>query len=113
MKHSLLTTGFAALLSAGALTTPAAAADEAAMLDACKARAARQLRVGAELIIVRYDGQRVDRTHAVNGGVAMAQLGVEPERLVKILKRWSGWLRDRPETIDYLARSRRAKVPSK
>ena len=50
---------------------------------------------------------------SVNGGVAMAQLGVEPERLVKILKRWSGWLRDRPETIDYLARSRRAKVPSK
>jgi hypothetical protein len=49
---------------------------------------------------------------SVNGGVAMAQLGVEPERLVKILKRWSGWLRDRPETIDYLARSRRAKVPS-
>ena len=50
---------------------------------------------------------------SVNGGVAMAQLGVEPERLVKILKRWSGWLRDRPESIDYLARSRRAKVPSK
>ncbi len=50
---------------------------------------------------------------SVNGGVAMAQLGVEPERLVKILKRWSGWLRDRPETIDYLARSRCAKVPSK
>lgn len=50
---------------------------------------------------------------SVNGGVAMAQLGVEPERLVKILKRWCGWLRDRPETIGYLARSRRAKVPSK
>lgn len=50
---------------------------------------------------------------SVNGGVAMAQLGVEPERMVKILKRWSGWLRDRPETVDYLARSRRAKVPAK
>jgi len=49
---------------------------------------------------------------SVNGGVAMAQLGVEPERMVKILKRWSGWLRDRPETVDYLARSRRAKVPA-
>jgi len=32
---------------------------------------------------------------------------------VKILRRWSGWLRDRPETIDYLSRPRRAKVPSK
>jgi len=50
---------------------------------------------------------------SVNGGVAMAQLGVEPERMVKILKRWSGWLKDRPETVDYLARSRRAKVPAK
>ncbi|HEX7884203.1 MAG TPA: nuclear transport factor 2 family protein [Afipia sp.] len=58
------------------------------------------------------DGLIAEYRESVNGGVAMAQLGVEPERMVKILKRWSGWLRDRPETVDYLSRSRRAKVPS-
>ncbi len=41
---------------------------------------------------------------SVNGGVAMAQLGVEPERMTKVFKRWTGWLKERPETVDYLAR---------
>ncbi|MEW6766774.1 MAG: nuclear transport factor 2 family protein [Pseudomonadota bacterium] len=41
---------------------------------------------------------------SVNGGVAMAQLGVEPERMAKVFKRWTGWLKDRPETVNYLAR---------
>ncbi len=66
---------------------------------------------GMSRFIVR-DGLIAEYRESVNGGVAMAQLGVEPERMVKILKRWSGWLRDRPETVDYLSRSRRAKVPS-
>ena len=34
----------------------------------------------------------------------MAQLGVEPARMEKVFKRWTGWLRERPETKDYLAR---------
>lgn len=59
-----------------------------------------------------HDGLIAEYRESVNGGVAMAQLGVAPERMMKILKRWSGWLRDRPETADYLSRSRRAKVPS-
>ena len=67
---------------------------------------------GMSRFIVR-DGLIADVGEPVNGGAAMAQLGVEPERMVKILKRWSGWLRERPETVDYLSRSRRAKVPSK
>ncbi|WP_425989569.1 nuclear transport factor 2 family protein [Afipia sp. DC4300-2b1] len=67
---------------------------------------------GMSRFIVR-DGLIAEYRESVNGGVAMAQLGVEPERMVKILKRWSGWLRERPETVDYLSRSRRAKVPSK
>ncbi|MGL4264808.1 MAG: nuclear transport factor 2 family protein [Afipia sp.] len=58
------------------------------------------------------DGLIAEYRESVNGGVAMAQLGVEPDRMVKVLTRWSGWLRDRPETADYLSRSRRAKVPS-
>ena len=41
---------------------------------------------------------------SVNGGVAMAQLGVAPDRMTKVFKRWSGWLEARPETTDYLAR---------
>jgi ketosteroid isomerase-like protein len=41
---------------------------------------------------------------SVNGGVAMAQLGVEPARMAKVFSRWSGWLQERPETQAYLAR---------
>jgi ketosteroid isomerase-like protein len=61
---------------------------------------------------VLRDGLIAEYRESVNGGVAMAQLGVEPERMAKILNRWSGWLRERPETNDYLARPRRAKVPA-
>lgn len=66
---------------------------------------------GMSRFILR-DGLIAEYRESVNGGVAMAQLGVEPDRMVKVLTRWSGWLRDRPETADYLSRSRRAKVPS-
>jgi hypothetical protein len=41
----------------------------------------------------------------------MQQLGVAPERMAKVFRRWSGWLQDSPETQAYLARpkgSRRA-----
>ncbi|SFI31195.1 nuclear transport factor 2 family protein [Albimonas pacifica] len=40
---------------------------------------------------------------SVNGGVAMAQLGVEPARMAGVMRRWSGWLQERPETQAYLA----------
>ena len=53
--------------------------------------------------IVR-DGLIAEYRESVNGGVAMAQLGVEPERMTKVFKRWTGWLKERPETVDYLAR---------
>lgn len=57
-------------------------------------------------------GSRIAEYHeSVNGGVAMAQLGVAPERMAKVFRKWSGWLQQRPETQDYLARpkgSRRA-----
>src|SRR3954470_14639003 len=53
---------------------------------------------------VMRDGLIAEYREAVNGGVAMAQLGVEPDRMAKVFKRWSGWLRDRPETQAYLAR---------
>ena len=58
---------------------------------------------GMSRFIVR-DGLIAEYRESVNGGVAMAQLGVEPERMTKVFKRWAGWLMERPETIDYLAR---------
>ena len=58
---------------------------------------------GMSRFIVR-DGLIAEYRESVNGGVAMAQLGVEPERMTKVFKRWTGWLMERPETTDYLAR---------
>jgi hypothetical protein len=58
---------------------------------------------GMSRIVVR-DGLIAEYREAVNGGVAMAQLGVEPDRMAKVFTRWSEWLRDRPETKAYLAR---------
>jgi ketosteroid isomerase-like protein len=79
--------------------------------------------------VPQFDGQRVvidgmsrflvrgglvsEYRESVNGGVAMAQLGVEPARMSKVLNRWAGWLKERPETVDYLARPRPAKTPDK
>jgi ketosteroid isomerase-like protein len=58
---------------------------------------------GISRFILR-DGLIAEYRESVNGGVAMAQLGVEPERMTKVFRRWTGWLTERPETIDYLAR---------
>ena len=64
---------------------------------------------GISRFILR-DGLIAEYHESVNGGVAMAQLGVEPERMTKIFKRWTGWLTERPETRDYLARPRGARA---
>jgi hypothetical protein len=58
---------------------------------------------GMSRFVVR-DGRITEYRESVNGGVAMAQLGVEPARMSKVFKRWTGWLKERPETLDYLAR---------
>ena len=50
-----------------------------------------------------HDGLIAEYRESVNGGVAMSQLGVEPERMAKVFRRWTGWLTERPETQDYLA----------
>jgi hypothetical protein len=39
---------------------------------------------------------------SVNGGVAMVQLGVAPARMEKVLNRWAGTLKARPEVLRYL-----------
>ena len=53
-----------------------------------------------------HDGLICDYRESVNGGVAMAQLGVQPERLAKILARWGRQLVDQPATQAYLARGK-------
>jgi ketosteroid isomerase-like protein len=58
---------------------------------------------GMSRFILR-DGLIAEYRESVNGGVAMAQLGVAPDRIAKVFKRWTGWLRERPETVEYLAR---------
>jgi ketosteroid isomerase-like protein len=58
---------------------------------------------GMSRFVVR-DGLISEYRESVNGGVAMAQLGVEPDRMIKVFGRWTGWLKERPETVDYLAR---------
>jgi len=67
---------------------------------------------GMSRFIVR-EGLIVEYRESVNGGVAMSQLGVEPERMAKVFRRWTGWLTDRPETQDYLARSKGARAKAK
>jgi SnoaL-like domain len=60
---------------------------------------------GMSRFLVR-DGLIAEYRESVNGGVAMAQLGVDPDRMPKVFKRWTGWLKERPETMDYLARAK-------
>ena len=66
---------------------------------------------GMSRFIVR-DGLVAEYRESVNGGVAMTQLGVAPDRMTKVFKRWTGWLKERPETLDYLARPRGSRARS-
>jgi len=47
------------------------------------------------------DGLIEEYWESVNGGVAMAQLGVQPERIVKVLRRWAENLKSQPTTVSY------------
>ena len=58
---------------------------------------------GMSRFVIR-DGLIQEYRESVNGGVAMAQLGVEPARMARVMSRWAGWLRDRPEVKVYLKR---------
>ncbi len=48
------------------------------------------------------DGLIADYSESVNGGVAMAQLGVAAPRIERVLQRWAGQLRGRPAVQAYL-----------
>ncbi len=53
------------------------------------------------------DGLISDYSESVNGGVAMVQLGVQPQRIEKVLQCWSRQLQERPATRAFLARAKR------
>src|ERR1700742_2455180 len=64
---------------------------------------------GKEIVIdgisrfVLKDGLIAEYHESVNGGVAHAQLGLAPERMAKVMKRWSGWLLARDDVEAYRA----------
>jgi hypothetical protein len=53
---------------------PAYAANTSSMLSACKSRAANAYKTAPGNIVVKYEGQRTDGTHAVNGTYETAKL---------------------------------------
>ncbi|MDR3469431.1 MAG: nuclear transport factor 2 family protein [Xanthobacteraceae bacterium] len=61
---------------------------------------------GMSRFVVR-DGLIADYREAVNGGVAMAQLGVEPERMNKVMTRWATVLKADGATVAFLSRPKR------
>jgi len=62
---------------------------------------------GREVVIdgmsrfVLKDGLVGEYHESVNGGVAMAQLGVHPERMAKVMRRWADRFLATPETASY------------
>lgn len=54
------------------------------------------------------DGLIRDYSESVNGGVAMVQLGVEPQRMAKVLARWAAQLQDRLATRAFVGRPERS-----
>ena len=56
------------------------------------------------------DGLISDYRESVNGGVAMAQLGVAAPRIAKVLARWGQQMVDQPTTQAFLARARGSRI---
>lgn len=50
---------------------------------------------------VLKDGLIAEYHESVNGGVAQAQLGVAPERMAKVMKRWSERFLAEPDVAEY------------
>ncbi len=63
---------------------------------------------GISRFLVR-DGLIAEYHESVNGGVAMTQLGVEPERMNKVMSRWAASLKSSEATAAYLARPKRGR----
>jgi hypothetical protein len=52
---------------------------------------------------VLKDGLIAEYHESVNGGVAQAQLGVPPERMVKVMAKWAKHFRGRADVEVYTA----------
>jgi ketosteroid isomerase-like protein len=50
---------------------------------------------------VLKDGLIAEYHESVNGGIAQAQLGVAPERMAKVMKRWSERFLNQPDVAEY------------
>jgi len=57
------------------------------------------------------DGLIAEYFESVNGCVAMVQLGVAPERMAKVARKWADRLLARPETAAFEARATRPSAP--
>lgn len=53
------------------------------------------------------DGLIAEYWESVNGGVAMVQLGVNAQRMERVLLKWASWLKDRDVVRRYLERKAR------
>lgn len=58
---------------------------------------------GMSRFVIR-EGLICEYRESVNGGVAMHQLGVDPTRMDGVFRRWSRWLKEAPETQEFLAK---------
>jgi ketosteroid isomerase-like protein len=68
--------------------------------------AGRQIVIDGISRFALRDGLIANYRESVNGGVAMAQLGVQPERMARIFSRRADWLKQSPEVREFLARPR-------
>ena len=55
---------------------------------------------GVSRFVLR-DGLIAEYHESVNGGVAQAQLGVAPEHMAKVMKRWSERFLNQPDVAEY------------
>lgn len=70
-RHFLLFLGSLSLITAMPVY---AEANTSAMLSACKSRAANAYGTSSRNVVVKYEGQRTDGTHAVNGTYETSKL---------------------------------------
>jgi len=69
--------------------------------------AGREVVIDGTSRFVLKDGLIGEYHESVNGGVAMAQLGVAPERMAKVMRRWADRFLAEPETAAYRSRFKR------
>jgi hypothetical protein len=107
--------------AAGTAATPFVLVDEAIHAGVVVRIDREERRIDGSLFAQRFvvidgmsrfelrDGLIADYRESVNGGVAMAQLGVAAPRIEKVLARWGRQLRDLPATQAWLAEGKQVR----